>query len=479
MNIDQLKALIHAGESEILEFKTSTGSLTSAMQTTCAFLNSDHGGTIIFGVTDKGQIVGQAVSDKTRKDIATELNKLEPYIKIPVKYIPIENDLHLIVFQVPADDKGPYLYDGRAFVRNQSTTIRMSREEFMYLYNVNNPVIWESLMSNNCTFEDLDFDRIKEVMHEAVLEKRLPKSVLNSDTIDVLTKLKLIVNGKLTNAAVILFCKDEDKQFMQAQVKLARFRGTTKSQFLDTQVYIGNAFDLYDKIMKYLNFCLPTAAHIQQGNPVRVETPTIPYSVLREAVTNALVHRDYSNPGGAIDVAIYDDRVNIMNMGALPKGIKIDKLTTAHTSVQRNPLIANVFYVCGKIEKWGRGTLDMIADCKVVGNPLPQYEEIGGVFSITLPFQHSIGTLQPKIQPQHMQPQVTAPQQLPAGLTKRQQQILHLLQAEPLTRQELMAKMDTQFADRTIQLELMTLKKAELVACEGKANNTIWFAIHK
>ena len=89
MKIAQLKALIKRGESETLEFKTSTSSISNGMQTACAFLNSDHGGTVVFGVKDDGKVVGQTVTDKTRKEIAFELNKIEPHAKIDVQYIQI------------------------------------------------------------------------------------------------------------------------------------------------------------------------------------------------------------------------------------------------------------------------------------------------------------------------------------------------------------------------------------------------------
>jgi len=287
-------------------------------------------------------------------------------------------------------EKAPYSYDGRAFIRNQSTTMRMSKEEYIYLHNQNNPPLWESLTSNTCKLSDLDRNRIREVVRKAVAAKRLPESAIDLSIPDILKKLSLIVNDKLTNAAVILFCKNEIKQFMQSQLKLARFKGTNKTEFLDNKMFKANAFDLYDKAMDFLNFSLPVAARIVPGNPERVEEPAIPYSVLREAVTNAFVHRDYSNAGGSIDIAIYDDRVNISNIGSLPKGVLLSQLFKEHRSIPRNPLIANVFYLCGRIERWGRGTLDMIQDCKNAGNPLPIYEESGGSFSLTLPLKEPI-----------------------------------------------------------------------------------------
>jgi ATP-dependent DNA helicase RecG len=393
MKLAQLKKLVTQGESGSLEFKNSTGSIVSGMQTVCAFLNSDEGGMVVFGAKDNGQLIGQEITDKTRKEIAVELNKIEPYTKIDVEYVPITKKQQAIVFVVHAGDKAPYTYDGRPFMRNQSTTMRMSQGVYADLYNKTNPTLWENLTNNTCTIKDLDHARIKKVISMAISEQRLPKGATPKSIPSILKKLNLMVDDKLTNAAVILFCKNEDKQFMQSTVQLARFRGTTKTEFLNQKLIKGNAFDLYDKAEEFLLFVLPVAARIESGNPSRVETPAIPYAVLREAVINALVHRDYSHPGTSLSIAMYDDRVTITNPGFLPSGVSVKQLARDHKSVQRNPLIAHVFYLCGMIEKWGRGTLDMIRDCKNAGNPLPKFEEIGGGFSVTLPLKEPMRTI--------------------------------------------------------------------------------------
>ena len=466
MKLIDLKKMVEQGESQDLEFKTSTGSLSSAMQTVCAFLNSDKGGTIIFGVTDNGKIIGQAVSDKTRKDIALEISKIEPYAMVDIDYVPIEKDLYLIVFVVPFGNKAPYQYDGRSFVRNQSTTMRMTRDEYGDVYNQSNPTLWERLVNNNCTIDDLDHNRIKEVVRMGVFEKRLPEAALTDSILNILIRFNLLVDDKLNNAAVILFCKNESKQFFQSVIRLARFKGIDKREFLDSKQFQANAFDLYDKATDFLHFCLPVAARIEEGNPIRVETPAIPYKVLREALANALVHRDYSYPGGYIAVAVYDDRVNITNYGSLLKGIDLKQLSQEHASHLRNPLIAQVFYACGKIEKWGRGTLDMIEDCKKAGNPLPRYDDQGAYFSITLPLKESIRPINRDISIANNY-----------DLTDRQKNIVAILKNGPLNRYQIMEQMNESLIDRTMQHELTTLKDKGLIASKGRTKATVWYLI--
>lgn len=464
MKTSQLKALVKRGESEVLEFKTSTGSISTGMQTVCAFLNSDRGGVIIFGVKDNGQLIGQEVTDKTRKEIAVELSKIEPHAKIDVAYVKISSNRQAIVMLVNPGEQAPYTYDGRPYVRNQSTTTRMAKEDYMYLHNKNNPTSWEGLTNSNCTLRDLDNKRIKEVIREAIFEHRLPETARTATIPDILKKIGLIKDGKLTNAAVILFCKNEQKQFMQSYIKLARFRGIDKTSFIDAKMLKANAFDLYDRALDFLHSYLPVEAWIEEGNPIRVERPAIPYKVLREAVVNALVHRDYSHAGGAIDIAIYDDRVNISNIGALPKGVSLNQLSKEHLSVTRNPLIAHVFYLCGKIEKWGRGTFDMIKDCKDAGNPLPKYEERGGSFSVTLPLREPIART--FISP--------AP---PIKLTDRQQKVLNILKQGPMNRKQILGKLKDKPTDRTVQRDLLALNKLGLIVAEGKARAISWVVV--
>lgn len=465
MTLKQLKSLVTLGESKTLEFKTSTGTLDRAMETVCAFLNSDHGGTVLIGIKDDGNIVGQEINDSHFRSLATEIKRIEPLTKIDVKYVAVNDMKKVIVLSVDSGQSRPYTYDGRAFTRIQSTTSRMTREEYDYFYNKTNPQRWESLINNSCTISDLDKTRIKTIARMGVAEKRLPQEALTDTALEILNRLGLTVNGKFINAAVILFSKKE-KQLMHSSLKLARFRGINKDSFLDNKpLQRANAFDLYDIAMEFLHFNLPVAAHIEPGKSERVETPAIPYNVLREAVTNALIHRDYSNTGGDISIARYDDRIEITNIGKLPKGVKLSELSKKHVSVQRNPLIANAFYICGKFEKWGSGTNRMIQSCKEAGVPIPEYEEIGDAFSVTIPLKEPTPTIV------YIKPE----QSLESKLTDRQRKILDVLKSGPLSRQQIMKKIKTLLSDRTMQLELSELKKIGLVKSHGKAQMALWF----
>lgn len=134
--------------------------------------------------------------------------------------------------------------------------------------------------------------------------------------------------------------------------------------------------------LRRVGFCrevLPRVHHLMR----RVETPLIPPDAMREILVNALIHRDYSIAGGAVSLAIFDDRVEVWSAGKYPNGITPESLTRSHLSVQRNPIIADVFHRTGLIEKWGRGTNRVAEMCKAADVPPPEFEEITGAAVVT------------------------------------------------------------------------------------------------
>ncbi len=463
MNIKQLKSLIAEGESETLEFKTSTAQLKSACETLCAYLNG-KGGKVLIGIRNNGEIIGQHVTDNTQQELARELSKVEPHANLEVMYLSIEANKQIIIITAESGKNLPYVYDDRPFLRNQSTTTRMPREKYERLLYEKKPlsVEWESLTSNDVTITDLDKKRIQQIVNLAIEEGRLTEIALRAEPKEILKKWNLTNNNKLKNAAVILFCKDESKQFIQSQLKLARFKGLTKSEFIDNKAVIGNLFDLYEQAMKFLQNHLPIAGKVEEGNLFRTDTLAIPYKVLREALVNALCHRSYSSPGGSVNLAIYDDRIEVSSTGRLPNDISLKELTKKHESHPRNPLIAKVLYDCKMIERWGRGTQDMINFCRAAGNPKPKFIEFTGSFTVMLPLKEPIGGYK---KDKHLK------------VTQRQSEILKLLRRSALNGAQIAKKLKDSPTLRTVQVDLTHLEKLGLVKREGKARSILWHLI--
>ncbi len=182
------------------------------------------------------------------------------------------------------------------------------------------------------------------------------------------------INNLDGNAAVVLFGK-QSFDHPQCLLRLARFKGTDKNEFLDNQQVHGNIFDLLDAAMNFFFKHLSLSSKIE--SLYRNEELSIPVKALRENCINSFCHRSYSLPGSSVGIAIYDDRVEIENSGTFPQGMTIDKLKGQHHSVPTNPLIANVLYKSKVLESWGRGIGLMFSECQRVGLPEPDFHTDG------------------------------------------------------------------------------------------------------
>jgi ATP-dependent DNA helicase RecG len=209
-------------------------------------------------------------------------------------------------------------------------------------------------------------------------------------------------------AAIVLFGRRFLPFYPQCELRMARFRGTDKTEFLDHKQVRAGAFKLLEEAELFCQRHLPVPAKIVSGQMRRVESHLIPPSGLREILVNALIHRDYSIAGGAISLAIFDDRLEVWSAGGFPRGITPELLSREHHSVQRNPLIADAFHRAGFIEKWGRGTNRVIEMCREAGTALPEFSQVGEAAVVS--FRVKVGAtahVTPQVNPQ-VTPQVRA-----------------------------------------------------------------------
>lgn len=379
MTLVELKKLIAQGESERLEFKRTTGQIVEAARTVCAMLNG-LGGFVLIGVNDKGKVTGQQVSSKTLADVANELRKIEPPAFPDTETVSVDS-LHSVVVLRVQGGAGPYTYDGRPYVRAGSTTRRMPQQHYerLLLERMHATRRWENQLAERITYDDLDGDEILRTVDEAIRRQRMADPGTRRIE-ELLTGFGLTEKGALLNAAVVLFGKPERMlpTYPQCAIRLARFRGVDKTEFLDNRQELGNAFELLKLAQRFFVEHLPVAGRVLPNVFERVDDPLYPPAALREALANALCHRDYSVPGGAVSVAIFDDRLKISSTGPLPFDLKPEDLVRQHPSRPWNPLVAHVFYRRGIIETWGRGTLRIRELTAAAGLPAPEFECSGG-----------------------------------------------------------------------------------------------------
>jgi ATP-dependent DNA helicase RecG len=459
MNFDSLQNLVVQGESDKLEFKATTGQRSEAARTVCAMLNGT-GGFVIFGVTNSGEITGQDCSTRTYEDIAHELNKLEPPAFPDVENIPLETGKTVIVLRVNSGG-GPYTFDGRPFMRQGPTTVRMpqSRYERLILERMHGSHRWENQPADGLQTSDLDEKEIILTIEEAIRRGRMEDPNTRNLT-ELLTGLVLIHEEKLLNAAVVLFARADSlmPRYPQCLLRMARFRGNNITEFLDNRQEPGHAFNLLQRAQRFLRDHLPVAGRIVPNLFERIDDPLYPLAALREALANAFCHRDYSIAGGAVSIAIFDDRLEISSTGNLPFDLTPEDLTRPHRSRPWNPIIAQTFYWRGITEQWGRGTLKMVELTSEAGLVAPEFEVRSGETIVRfLPVSY------------------IAPTRISRDLSNLQQNLLTVLsRISPASLSEIRQYLPLDYPKRTIQDNLQVLKILELIDSNGHGAGAKW-----
>ena len=251
MTLKELKALVASGEGETLELKETTGQRVDACETLCAFLNKD-GGSVVFGVDRKGNVTGQLVSDKTKRELFEVFAKFEPAADISVEWVDVNETHKAIVCKVERGNMRPYVYDGRPYKRVQSSKTAMPQEEYdrMLAERRGFQSDWEQMVNPDLKLADLDENEIRKTARMGVAEGRLPESTDINDVIGLLDGFKVRRDGALCNAAAVLFCK-ENTDYMQCLLRLGRFKGKDNQIFIDNKQITGNIFRLIDAGMAF------------------------------------------------------------------------------------------------------------------------------------------------------------------------------------------------------------------------------------
>jgi len=224
-------------------------------------------------------------------------------------------------------------------------------------------------------FKNETFDFFK---NRAVKSKRINESILKGSNENVIENLKLTDKSLLKRAAVLLFHPDPEKFITGAFVKIGYFQSDTELIFQD-EIH-GNLFEQVEKTIEIL-FTKYIKALISYEGIHRIETYEYPKDAVREALLNAIAHKDYAY-GYPIQISVYDDKLMIWNEGRLPENWTVEKLLQKYSSKPRNPDIANAFFRAGYIEAWGRGTIKIIEQSRKHGLPTPEFKSEGSDFWI-------------------------------------------------------------------------------------------------
>lgn len=297
------------------------------------------------------------------------------------------------------------------------------------------------------TLADLDPERMTWFLREARHARGFPLSETASPT-ELLTHLNLLSADRPTHAAMLLFGRQPQRFLISSEVKCAHFHGTDVAKPIPSyQVYKGNVFQLVDQALDFvlskINLAVGTRAASVQVQ-VKYELPP---EAVREAIVNAVAHRDYTSTG-SVQVMLFADRLEVWNPGNLPAALTLAKLREPHGSFPANPLLAEPLYLAKYIERMGTGTRDMIRLCREAGLREPEYAVRDGlVQTLWRPQQPESAKPTPQVTPQVNQPDYRPLEQLAVALAvatpqvtpQVAMQVTQLLQAAmtPLSREDL------------------------------------------
>jgi len=361
-------------ENQNIEYKESWRD--EYLKWVCGFANA-QGGKILIGVDDKGQVVGLDNSKRLMEEIP---NKIVAHLglvaDVNLRKKGTKSYLEIIV----QPNTVPISYHGAYHYRSGSTKQELKGTALQQFLLKKIGRTWDDMVVEKSYLNRINSNTLNTFLHFAMESKRISPDAPSHDLESLFAKLHLIDdNGHLKNAAILLFYEDPIQYFSTAYFKIGRF-GKSDSDLKFQDVIEGNIFDMPEKVIRILR-AKYLISPIRYEGLQRKEDLEYPESALREAILNAVVHKDYT--GSSIQLSVYDDKLVLWNPGSLPEDLSIDMLKKKHPSRPRNKNIAEVFFKAGYIEAWGRGISKIMDACRDAGLPEPSIEEYAGGIQIT------------------------------------------------------------------------------------------------
>ncbi|MCT4617859.1 MAG: helix-turn-helix domain-containing protein [Marinisporobacter sp.] len=365
---------IQRGENKKIEFKEKFPDSLKIIKTAIAFSNG-AGGKLIIGIKDKiNEIVG--IKDDEVIELPDRIANIiydscYPNI-IPEIYITNIEGKNLLVMEIFPGNLKPYYIKSKG--KRKGTYIRVGAtnkladeemllelerqkrnisfdEEILYDYNLKNADL-EDLMKDLSSFLD------KEINQRSLLNLKLLKEE----------------NGTIYPTRAIAILLGDKELFEYARIKCARFKGNDVGEFIDQKEFTGPLYEQIENAMNFGKIYIKKAGKIEGIQ--RTDTYEIPMIAVREAIINAVIHRDYSISGSDIKFAIFDDRIEIISPGYLPKTLDIEDIKMGRSEI-RNKVLARVFKELRFIEQWGTGIRRILSACKSAGLKEPIFVESG------------------------------------------------------------------------------------------------------
>ena len=359
MTSDELALILSEGEGYRCEFKERLSDLDREM---VAFANAS-GGFIYLGISDDRRVVGFRADNKIRSQIQDIARNCDPPLQILM-----EEANGILIIEVREGKDKPYRCASGFYNRVGPNAQKMKRDEILEFVKSEGRIRFDELIHRDFSEVDFDGEKFQRFLAMSGISPVLPpdRILKNLQVVD-------IQGGKnlYTNTAILFFARNLADHYFHTCVTCALYKGRDRVTVLDRKDFNRDIVDSIDETMIYLKQHLRLRYEFD-GSPARKEIPEIPYEALREAVINAVIHRDYFEKGANVMVEIFDDRVEITSPGGLPKGLRPEDFGSQ--SLLRNPNIANLMQRIDYIEKMGTGIRRMQSLLEEAGLPPLRFE---------------------------------------------------------------------------------------------------------
>ena len=363
-SVADIASLLSAGESETLEFKSSFD--REAIETLVAFANT-HGGTVLVGAADDSKVRGVTIGKETLNDWLGQIkSSTSPSIIPDIEALEI-NGKSVVMLSVGEYPVKPVNIKGKYFKRRASSNHQLTLSEITDLYMQSLQLSWDAYQAPQTSLDALSLDKIERFIEEV---NRSGRFTLDSSPLLALEKLKFISNGGPTWSSLLLFATEP----LRHHIHIGRFK--TPEMIIDDRQITDTLFEAVEQAMKFIISHISVAFEFD-GSLKRKERFAYPLPAVREALINAVVHRDYTNHSD-IQIKIFDNQITIFSPGKLYGGLTVADLNTdTYQSRTRNKLIAEAFYLTNNIEKYGSGFIRIRKELKAYPDIALEIAEIG------------------------------------------------------------------------------------------------------
>jgi ATP-dependent DNA helicase RecG len=374
MNTDDLKKLIALGESETLEFKKSLTQQDDALKTATGFANG-NGGWILFGVKPDGSIIGVDIGVNTLENLAETFHQqTDPIIYPSISTVAVDGRT-VIAVRVPAGTDKPYTYKGVAYKLVGRTTQQLNRSEYERMLLDRHTNGYETLPAIAAKWEELDQKSL-----ESFIAARAPRAWQGgANLVDRAITEKLATRSAErvvpTIAGVLAFSATPQSVNPAWGITALMFRGREfqRDALLLRQDLNGSASALIDAAVAFIARNMRTFPIFPPGQVQRVDLTEYDLAAVREAVANAVAHRDY-RANEPIQIRLFDDRLEIQSPGPLPSDLTIARILAGGATRARNPILAQILLENGYMEQAGFGVVFIRQKMEKLGAPTPDFE---------------------------------------------------------------------------------------------------------